>query len=82
MTPQDIFDYRMKWRQRQNQYAVRLHSDLRNTGVSWCRTQLFSQQWDLKTFTNVYQHTFYFEYKQDYDQFKIAMPTEFIDQNQ
>lgn len=57
MTPQEIFEYKQRW---MTGYAVRIHSDLRDRAKTWCK-QLGKHQWNHKTFTNVYEDTFYFE---------------------
>tara|TARA_X000001316_G_C921635_1_gene36143 strand:- start:1559 stop:1789 length:231 start_codon:yes stop_codon:yes gene_type:complete len=67
MTPIEIFEYKLKWKPG---YTVRLHSDLRREGKEYCKVQMFKQQWDLKTFTDVYEDTFYFQYCQDAKAFK------------
>lgn len=58
MTPQEISDYKMRW---MPGYAVRLHSDLDVQGKEWCRKQLQRHQWSFAAWTDVYEHTFYFE---------------------
>ena len=60
MTPQEIAEYKQRW-MTQGGYAVRLHSDLDVSGKDWCRKQLERQQWSFRSFTDVYEHTFYFE---------------------
>ena len=64
MTPLEIFEYKKRW-QRAGGYAVRLHTDLRSQGKDFCKTQLKKPQWDFTYYTNVYEDTFYFEFKQD-----------------
>ena len=67
MSPIEIFEYKQKWKPG---YIVRLHSDLESAGKDWCKVQLHKQQWDMTKWTNVYEHTFHFEYKQDAKLFK------------
>jgi len=69
MTPVEIFEYKQKWQQTGG-HAVRLHSDLRSRGKDWCKVQLFQHQWNFKKWSNVYEDTFLFEYKQDADSFR------------
>jgi len=69
MTPLEIFEYKKRW-QRAGGYAVRLHSDLRSQGKDFCKIQLMKQQWDFSQYTNIYEDTFHFEYKQDADAFR------------
>jgi len=69
MIPIEIFEYKQRW-QRAGGYAVRLHSDLRTQGKDFCKTQLMKQQWDFSQYTDNYEDTFHFEYKQDADAFR------------
>ena len=58
MTPQEIAEYKMRWKPG---YTVRLHSDVVDQGKTWCRRHLEQHQWSVSTWTNVYEHTFHFE---------------------
>ena len=69
MTPLEIFEYKKRW-QRVAGHAVRLHSDLRSQGKDYCKTQLMKQQWDFSQYTDNYEDTFHFEYKQDANAFR------------
>jgi hypothetical protein len=69
MIPIEIFEYKQRW-QRAGGYAVRLHSDLRSQGKDYCKIQLMKQQWDFSQYTDNYEDTFHFEYKQDADSFR------------
>ena len=69
MTPIEIFEYKQRW-QRAGGYAVRLHSDLRTQGKDFCKIQLMKQQWDFSQYTDNYEDTFHFEFKQDADAFR------------
>lgn len=60
MTPQEISEYKMRW-MRDSSHPVRLHSDLDTQGKTWCRRNLERHQWKMNTWSNVYEHTFYFE---------------------
>lgn len=66
MIPVEIFEYKQRWKPG---YSVRLHSDLRSQGKDFCKTQMFKQQWDIAEYTDVYEDTFYFEYRQDAESF-------------
>ena len=56
-------------------YTVRLHSDLRSQGKEYCKTQTNPRpQWDIAEYTDVYEDTFYFEYKRDANQFAAQWP--------
>jgi len=68
-TPQDISDYKRGWMAKEN-YPVRLHSDLDWKGKDWCRRNLERWQWSFSKFTNVYEHTFFFEFEADAKEFK------------
>ena len=69
MTPIEIAEYKRKWMSISG-YPVSIHSDLRSQGKDWCKVQLMKEQWVHKQFTNVYEDTFYFEYRQDSDSFR------------
>ena len=69
MTPIEIFEYKKRW-QRTGGYAVRLHSDLRSQGKDYCKVQLKKAQWDFSQYTDNYEDTFHFEFKQDADAFR------------
>jgi hypothetical protein len=69
MIPIEIFEYKQRWL-RAGGYAVRLHSDLRSQGKEYCKIQLMKQQWDFTLYTDNYEDTFHFEYKQDADAFR------------
>jgi hypothetical protein len=73
LTPVEIFEYKQRWMQK-NPYPVRLHSDLRSQGKDFCKVQMFKHQWNHVQFTDVYEDTFYFEYKQDADSFAAQWP--------
>lgn len=67
MIPVEVFEYKQKWKPG---HVVRLHSDLRSQGKDYCKVQMFKHQWDISEYTDVYEDTFYFEYKQDANAFK------------
>jgi hypothetical protein len=58
MTPQEIFEYKQGWKPG---HTVRLHSDLADTGKTWCRRGLERQTWSMTEWTGAYEHTFHFE---------------------
>ena len=60
MTPQEIFEYKQRWLG-QSSNPVRIHSDLDWKGKDWCRKHLERWQWSFQSWTDVYEHTFYFE---------------------
>jgi hypothetical protein len=69
MIPVEIFEYKQRW-MRAGNHPVKIHSDLRQKALDWCKIQLFKQQWDHHKFTDVYEDTFYFEHHQDADSFQ------------
>ena len=68
MTPQEINDHKMRWRQ--DAFPVRLHSDLDWQGKDWCRKHLERWQWSMTSWTDVYEHTFLFEHQFDAEAFR------------
>lgn len=58
MTPQEIFDYKLKWHPG---YMVRIHSDLDWKAKQWCKLTLEPHDVGYTTFTDVYEHTFHFK---------------------
>lgn len=49
---------------RQDNNPVLIHTDLRTRAVDWCKEKLEKHEWDHKTFTDVYEDTFFFEHKE------------------
>jgi hypothetical protein len=76
MTPQEQHDYKLKWLPG---YPVRLHSDLDVQGKTWCKRNIERHQWSFTTYTNVYEHTFYFELEEHAKLFAEQWPR-FINQ--
>jgi hypothetical protein len=74
MTPQEQSDHKQHWMSSGNNHPVRLHSDLDVQGKDWCRRRLERWQWKMDTYTNVYEHTFYFEFEEDADHFAQLWP--------
>ena len=60
MTPLEIFDYKNNWMSK-GAYSVKVHSDRDLDAKIWCRKNLEQQQWVMRTWSGVYEHTFYFE---------------------
>lgn len=58
MTPQEIFEYKQRWKPG---YTVRIHSDITDKAKTWCRRQLERWEWSMTEWTDVYEHTFHFE---------------------
>lgn len=78
-TPQEITEYKCKWMMK-GPKPVRLHSDLVISGKDWCRKHLQRWQWKMNTYTDVYEHTFFFENDEYAQAFEDAMPAEFVNQ--
>ena len=66
MTPQEISDYKLKWKPG---FQVDVHSDLHIDCKYWCRQKLERWEWSMNTWTGVYSHTFYFEKQEHADRF-------------
>lgn len=60
MTPQEIFDYKTSWLKKCTN-IVSVHDDLEFEAKRWCRTNLKQHQWNFYKFTDIYEHSFYFE---------------------
>lgn len=58
MTPQEAFKYKLRW---MPGHGVKLHSDLLDKGIGWCKANVSKECWTYKRHTNVYEHTFRFE---------------------
>lgn len=65
MTPQEIADYKQRWMCLGNNDPIRIHSDLAIQSKEWCRRHLERHQWKMDTYSDVYEHTFYFEHDKD-----------------
>lgn len=59
MSPQEITDYKLKWKPRA--YTVAIHSDLDWQCKDWCRRNFQRWEWSMDTYTDIYEHTFLFE---------------------
>lgn len=68
-TPQAVYDYKREWMSKPH-LSVRLHSDLDVKGKDWCRRNLDRWQWSFQKYTDVYEHTFHFEFEDDAEEFK------------
>lgn len=68
MTPQEIFEYKQRWKP--NGHRVDVHSDLDVQCKDWCRKNLNRWEWSMDTYTYVYAHSFYFERQESADSFK------------
>ena len=69
MTPIEIAEYKQRWKA-QDGNPVRVHSDLDVQCKNWCRKNLKRHEWSMTSYTNVYEHTFYFEHLNTSQQFE------------
>ena len=75
MTPIEIFNYKLKWRNNTAFYAT-LDIDLEYSAKRWCRDNLEQHQWDFSKYTDFYEDMFYFET----EHFLKRFETEFINE--
>ena len=73
MTPQEQDDYKRTWMMLDN-HPVRLHSDLVNEAKPWCRRNVERHRWSFESYTDVYEHTFYFELAEHAQEFMLRWP--------
>jgi len=59
ITPIEIDEYKTKWLK--NAHFVTVNEDLDIEGKTWCRKNVERQRWSFSKYTDVYEHTFYFE---------------------
>ena len=74
MTPQEIAEYKQRWMSTGNNNPVRIHSDLADRAKTWCRKNLQRHEWSMTTWTDIYEHTFFFEHAESAEQFKQQWP--------
>jgi hypothetical protein len=60
MTPQEIFDYKTQWMMNSKHY-VKINEDADFDAKQWCKKNLEQHQWHFTRYTDVYEHTMYFE---------------------
>jgi hypothetical protein len=68
MTPQEIDEHKRVWRMG-TPFVSSTHSDLRNDCIEWCKENCEQQQWDMKTFTDIYGDTVRFELENHFVEF-------------
>lgn len=68
MTPQEIFEYRLRWKPGT---CVAVHSDLENRAKTWCNKNVPKHQWTTVEYTDVYEHTYCFESVEAAEKFNI-----------
>jgi len=69
MTPQEQFDYKLKW-MGLNSNFVKIHSDHEFDAKQWCKNNLEQHQWHFSKYTDMYEDTFYFEDEYIQNKFK------------
>lgn len=58
MTPQEIFEHKLKWKPG---IIVDIHSDLANEAKTWCRRNVAPESWSFDSWVGPYAHRFTFE---------------------
>ena len=71
MTPQEIFDYKITWRDDNFCAAIDEWSEYK--GKAWCRKNIEPQSWAFTKWVTAYDHGFLFEHEKDYKAFKEYM---------
>lgn len=69
MTPQEINDYKNKWKMTAY-FLVHVHSDDRAKVREWCKDFCFQWRYDIKTLTDNYTDTVSFQLSEDCDAFQ------------
>ena len=69
MTPQEQYDYKRAWLQLDN-HAVPIHSDNLWKAKLWVRENIDRTQYSFRPYTDIYEHTYYFEISTDVEEFK------------
>lgn len=60
MSPQEIFEYKRKWMQKNPSY-VEIHSDARRDAKAWLKIHLDSHEYSHIQYTDIYEDTVFFE---------------------
>lgn len=60
MLPLEIVDYKTKWLKKCVN-IVKIDEDFEFDAKQWCKTNLLQYQWDFTKYTDVYEHSIYFE---------------------
>lgn len=72
MTPQEIFDYKTTWLKGCRNIST-FHTDLKYDAKAWCKANLKQHQWSFCEFTDVYEHSIYFETADMKDNFERSI---------
>jgi hypothetical protein len=59
ITPIEISDYKTRWLRAA--HVVTVDEDLDIEGKTWCRKNTERHKWSFSKYTDMYEHTFYFE---------------------
>ena len=60
MLPLEIVDYKTKWLKTCIN-IVKIHEDFEFDAKQWCKKNLMKHQWNFVKYTDVYEHSIYFE---------------------
>ena len=69
MTPQQLTDYKNIWMS-QGAFSVPFHSDYHSQALDWCKLYCERREYVFRKHTGVYEHTIFFENKQQAALFK------------
>jgi len=61
MTPQEITEYKQKWMSSGKSISVPFHSDKKLEATQFCRENFEQKDCWLRKYTDVYEHTMFFE---------------------
>lgn len=67
LTPQEVFEYKQGWKPG---IEVNVHSDLHIQCKQWARDNLNRWEWSMDAYTDVYSHTFYFQWPAAAERFR------------
>lgn len=73
MTPIEIAEHKQRWMASGYNHPVPFHSDWRDRAKDWCKIQLHKSQWNHSKWSDVYEDTMYFEFRQDAESFSNYM---------
>jgi hypothetical protein len=59
MKPLEIVDYKTNWKSQG--FEVKIHTDKQYDAIRWCKEFCEKEEWNINTFTDVYEDTFQFE---------------------
>lgn len=77
MTPLEISEYKNRWMSTGNPYSVEIHSDFSDPAKAWCKRNLERYEWTMTSWTDVYEHTLFFEKRKSGENFEMAYRNRF-----